>query len=129
MENKNNLLIVEMSSSALSISDDKKKDYVLEGIFGEIDVKNKNQRIYTESEYVPQIEALQQKIKSGKLLGELDHPSQFDISLKNVSHVIEELYYDGDKKQVRGKIRLLDTDAGKQAKALVDAGVPLQIFK
>ena len=127
MENKNNLLIVEMSSSALSISDDKKKDYVLEGIFGEIDVKNKNQRIYTESEYVPQIEALQQKIKSGKLLGELDHPSQFDISLKNVSHVIEELYYDGDKKQVRGKIRLLDTDAGKQAKALVDAGVPLQI--
>jgi len=127
MENKNNLLIVEMSSSALSVSDDKKKDYVLEGIFGEIDVKNKNQRIYTESEYVPQIEALQQKIKSGKLLGELDHPSQFDISLKNVSHVIEELYYDGDKKQVRGKIRLLDTDAGKQAKALVDAGVPLQI--
>ena len=127
MENKNNLLIVEMSSSALSVSDDKKKDYVLEGIFGEIDVKNKNQRIYTEAEYVPQIEALQQKITSGKLLGELDHPSQFDISLKNVSHVIEELYYDGDKKQVRGKIRLLDTDAGKQAKALVDAGVPLQI--
>ena len=127
MNNLKDLLIVEMSSSTLSVSGDKSKEYVLEGIFGEIDVKNKNQRIYTESEYVPQIEALQNKIKSGKLLGELDHPSQFDVSLKNVSHIIEELYYDKDKKQVRGKIRLLDTDAGRQAKALVDAGVPLQI--
>ena len=120
------LLIVEMSSKTLSVADGN-KDYVLEGIFGEIDVKNKNQRIYTEDEYVPQIEALQRKIKSGKLLGELDHPSQFDVSLKNVSHIIEELYYDKDNKQVRGRIRLLDTDAGRQAKALVDAGVPLQI--
>jgi hypothetical protein len=76
---------------------------------------------------VPQIEQLQDKIKSSKLLGELDHPQQFDISLKNVSHVIEELFYDKDSKHVKGKIRLLDTDAGRQAKALVDAGVPLQI--
>jgi hypothetical protein len=60
-------------------------------------------------------------------LGELDHPAQFDISLKNVSHVIEDLTYDKESKQVRGRIKLLDTDAGRQAKALVDAGVPLQI--
>jgi len=109
------------------VSDSKNGEYVLEGIFGEIDKKNKNNRIYTESEYVPQIEALQEKIKSSKLLGELDHPAKFDISLKNVSHVIEDLFYDKETKQVKGKIRLLDTDAGKQAKALVDAGVPLQI--
>ena len=80
-----------------------------------------------DSEYVPQIQALQDKIKSSKLLGELDHPQQFDISLKSVSHIIEELYYDKESKHVKGKIRLLDTDAGRQAKALVDAGVPLQI--
>ena len=122
------LLIVEMSSKTLSVAGNgESKDYVLEGIFGEIDVKNKNQRVYTEDEYVPQIDSLQAKIKSGKLLGELDHPSQFDVSLKNVSHIIEELYYDKDSKQVKGRIRLLDTDAGRQAKALVDAGVPLQI--
>ena len=124
--NQNNLLILERSSSTL-VSDSKNGEYVLEGIFGEIDKKNKNNRIYTESEYVPQIEALQEKIKSSKLLGELDHPAKFDISLKNVSHVIEDLFYDKETKQVKGKIRLLDTDAGKQAKALVDAGVPLQI--
>ena len=124
--NQNNLLILERSSSTLSF-ESKNGEYVLEGVFGEIDKKNRNNRIYTESEYVPQIEALQEKIKSSKLLGELDHPAKFDISLKNVSHVIEDLYYDKESKQVRGKIRLLDTDAGKQAKALVDAGVPLQI--
>ena len=124
--NYNNLLILERSSSTL-VSDSKSGEYVLEGIFGEIDVKNKNNRIYSEKEYLPQIEALQEKIKSSKLLGELDHPAKFDVSLKNVSHVIEELFYDQESKQVRGKIRLLDTDAGRQAKALVDAGVPLQI--
>jgi hypothetical protein len=127
MKNRKDLLIVEMSSSALTVDKNENKDYVLEGVFGQIDQKNRNNRIYTEDEYVPQIENLQAKIKSSKLLGELDHPTQFDTSLKNVSHVVEELYYDKDTKEVRGKIRLLDTDAGRQAKALVDAGVPLQI--
>ena len=127
MNNINDLLIVEMSSSALSVTTSENKEYILEGVFGQIYQKNKNNRIYTEAEYVPQIEALQAKIKASKLLGELDHPAQFDISLKNVSHVIEDLTYDKESKQVRGRIKLLDTDAGRQAKALVDAGVPLQI--
>lgn len=127
MNNTNDLLIVEMSSSVLSVKTSDNKEYILEGVFGQIDQKNRNNRIYTESEYVPQIEALQAKIKASKLLGELDHPAQFDISLKNVSHIIEELTYDKDSKEVRGRIKLLDTDAGRQAKALVDAGVPLQI--
>jgi hypothetical protein len=122
----NNLLILERSSTELEFKQEG-GTYVLEGIFGEIDKKNRNNRIYTESEYLPQIEALQAKIKSSKLLGELDHPQTFDVSLKNVSHIIEELTYDTDTKQVKGRIRLLDTDAGRQAKALVDAGVPLQI--
>ena len=122
----NNLLILERSSTELEFKQEG-GTYVLEGIFGEIDKKNRNNRIYTESEYLPQIEALQAKIKSSKLLGELDHPQTFDVSLKNVSHIIEELTYDTETKQVKGRIRLLDTDAGRQAKALVDAGVPLQI--
>ena len=122
----NNLLILERSSTELEFKQEG-GTYVLEGIFGEIDKKNRNNRIYTESEYLPQIEALQAKIKASKLLGELDHPQTFDVSLKNVSHIIEELNYDSNTKQVKGRIRLLDTEAGRQAKALVDAGVPLQI--
>ena len=127
MTNNNKLLILERSGTTLSFKQEESGAYVLEGCFGEIDKLNRNNRIYTESEYLPQIEALQAKIKSSKLLGELDHPQNFDVSLRNVSHIIEELTYNKDTKQVMGKIRLLDTDAGKQAKALVDAGVPLHI--
>jgi len=120
------LLVVERSSSELSYNNES-GEYILEGIFGEIGVKNKNNRIYDESEYVPQIKALQEKIKGGKLLGELDHPSNFDISLRNASHVIENLEYDQNSKQVKGRIRLLNTSSGREAKALVDAGVPIHI--
>ena len=124
--NTKDLLIIEKSSSELKFTSEG-GNYVLEGVFGELDKKNRNNRIYTAEEYLPQIEALQAKIKATKLLGELDHPQNFDVSLKNVSHVIEEITYDEQNKQIKGRIRLLDTDAGRQAKALVDAGVPLQI--
>lgn len=126
---KSNLLILERSLSQITINEESKNsgEYVLEGIFSEIGVKNKNNRIYDESEFIPHIEELAKQVESKKILGELDHPKQFEISLKNVSHVIESIYYDKNTKQVKGKIRLLDTDAGKQAKALVDGGVPIHI--
>lgn len=127
MSEEKNVLILERSSDTLSHQKEENGEYVLEGVFGEIDTKNKNQRIYTESEYLPHIQALQEKIEKSKLLGELDHPAQFDVSLKNVSHIIESLYYDKENKQVRGRIRLLNTEQGQQAKALVDANVPLHI--
>ena len=46
MKNTNDLLIVEMSSSALSSVQNEEKAYILEGIFGQIDQKNRNNRIY-----------------------------------------------------------------------------------
>ena len=125
-----NLLIVESSAGTttkdFTVSKDK-GGYVLEGIFGEIGIKNKNNRIYDEAEYLPQIESLQDKIKESKLLGELDHPKQFEISLERVSHVIEKLEYDKATKQVRGRIRILNTSKGKEAQALIDGGIPLHI--
>mgnify|MGYP003739092171 CR=1 FL=1 len=124
---KGNLLVLERSTSVLEANGTGDDKYVLEGTFSEIGKKNKNNRIYDEKELIPHIESLQEKIKTGKLLGELDHPKQFDVSLKNVSHVIEEINYDKANKVVTGKIRLLDTDAGKQAKALVDGGIPIHI--
>ncbi len=122
---KKSLLIIERSKAILTSTDDNK--FVLEGTFGEIGVKNKNQRIYSEDEYIPQIESLQSKISTSKLLGELDHPKQFDISLVNVSHVIEDLHYDKDSKLVKGRIRLLNTPKGKIAQDLVNDGIPLHI--
>ena len=126
MTNNKVLLVLERSSSELKATSSG-GSYVLEGVFGEIGIKNRNNRIYDEKEYLPQIENLQNRIKSGKLLGELDHPSTFDISLKNASHVITDLSYNKDTKQVMGRITLLNTSAGREAQALVDAGVPIHI--
>jgi hypothetical protein len=126
MSNNKYLLVLERSEGNLTASKDGDK-YVLEGVFTEIGVKNKNNRIYDERELMPHINELKEKLKGNKLLGELDHPKSFDISLKNASHVIEDINYDPSTKKVMGRIRLLNTDAGKQAMALVDAGVPLHI--
>ena len=126
MSNKK-LLILERSKSNLTMSKDADGSVVLEGVFTEIGVKNKNNRIYEEAEVLPHIKELQEKVKTNKLLGELDHPKDFDISLSNVSHVIENLEYDKDKKQVLGRIRLLNTSKGKEAQALIEDGIPLHI--
>ena len=45
MKKAKDLLIVEMSSSALNVTSSENKDYVLEGVFGQIDQKNRNNRI------------------------------------------------------------------------------------
>lgn len=125
MSNKT-LLIVERSESRLnSLNEDEK--YVLEGTFTEVGVKNNNNRIYDEKELLPHINELKKMCEGNKLLGELDHPKSFDISLQNASHVIESIDYDKANKKVTGRIRLLNTDAGRNARALVDAGVPLHI--
>ena len=126
MSNKK-LLILERSKSNLSMTKDADGSVVLEGVFTEIGVKNKNNRIYEEAEVLPHIKELQEKVKTNKLLGELDHPKDFDISLSNVSHVIEDLKYDEGKKQVLGRIRLLNTSKGKEAQALIEDGIPLHI--
>jgi hypothetical protein len=127
MSNKNQfLLVLERSSGNLAASKEGEK-YVLEGIFTEVGKKNKNNRIYDEKELIPHINEMKQKLKGNKLLGELDHPKSFDISLKNASHVIESIDYDPTTKLVTGRIKLLNTDAGKQAQALVDAEIPLHI--
>jgi len=122
-----NLLILERSTADLAATTNSDGSVILEGIFTELGVKNKNNRIYEVEEVLPHIKELQAKVKTKKLLGELDHPKDFDISLSNVSHVIEELTYDEVKKQVRGRIRLLNTTKGKEAKALIEDGIPLHI--
>lgn len=121
------LLILERSQSNLLQNVSADGAIILEGVFTEFGVRNKNNRIYEEKEVLPHINELNEKVKSGKLLGELDHPKDFDISLSNVSHVIESLDYDSEKKQVMGRIRLLNTSKGKEAQSLIRDGIPLHI--
>lgn len=126
MSNKQFVMILERSGENLSVSK-KNDDYVLEGVFAQFGVENNNHRIYEEKEYLPHMDYLKKKIEENRLLGELDHPEKFDISLNKVSHLIESISYDAKKRQVVGKIRLLDTPSGQIAKNLVDSGVPISI--
>ena len=127
MSEKQTVLILERSSQNLKkISKDGRT--VLEGVFAEFGVENRNGRVYEEREYLPHLEYLQKDIKNGNLLGELDHPERFEVSLGNVSHKISELWYDQGKRQILGRIEILDgTPKGQIAKSLLEAGVPLSI--
>ena len=123
---KRNLLILERSSQNLQKYDDKGKT-VLEGVFAEFGVENRNGRVYEEKEYLPHLEYLKKDIANGNLLGELDHPERFEVALGNVSHRVTDLWYDGDKRQVKGRVEILPTPKGQIAENLLKAGVPLSI--
>ena len=60
-----------------------------------------------------------------RALGELDHPDDSVINLKNVSHMVTDIWWDGDG--VMGKVRVLDTPSGNILKNLVQGGVKLGI--
>jgi len=123
-----NVLILERSSKNLKKSGSDKGKTVLEGVFAEFGIENRNGRVYEEKEYLPHLEYLKNDINTGNLLGELDHPERFEVALGNVSHRISELWYDQGKRQILGRIEILEgTPKGQIAKALLDAGVPLSI--
>ena len=126
MSNKKLLMILERSGENLAVSKTN-DEYVLEGVFAQFGVENNNHRIYEEQEYLPHLDYLKKKSSENRLLGELDHPDKFDISLSKVSHLIEDVKYDAKKRQIVGRIKLLDTPSGQIAKNLVDTGVPISI--
>jgi len=119
-------MILERSGENLNVNKTN-DEYVLEGVFAQFGVENNNNRIYEEKEYLPHLDYLKKKIQENRLLGELDHPDKFDISLSKVSHLIEDIKYDAKKRQIVGRIKLLDTPSGQIAKNLVDSGVPVSI--
>lgn len=122
------VMILEKSNFILERkTENKDGSYILEGVFAEFDIENENGRIYEAVEYLPHLKYLNVKINENRLLGELDHPEKFDITLNNVSHLIESIEYDAPNKRVIGKIKILSTHAGQQARALIDDGVKLSI--
>ena len=68
------------------------------------------------------------KENGGRILGELDHPEgRFEVSMKEASHMITDLWYDDKTKCVMGKLEVLDTPNGKILKELINAGYPLYV--
>ena len=121
------LLIVERCDANLSQHTEDDDSIVLEGVFTTFNQKNRNGRIYESADFLPHVENLQGAIASRSLLGELDHPHNFETSLANASHVVESLKFDEQQNAIVGRIKLLHTSRGMDARALVKDGIPLHI--
>ncbi len=97
----------------------------LVGICQKAGTKNGNGRVYRKETLQREVENYQNAIRERRSLGELDHPDDSVINLKNSSHLVTKMWWDGDN--VMGKIEVLDTPSGNILKALVRSGVKLGI--
>ena len=95
------------------------------GILATAEVKNGNGRYYPKELWEREMDKYNQVIEENRATGELDHPDSTIISLKNVSHIIRETYWEGDK--VIGKIEILPTTSGNILKALIENNVQVGV--
>ena len=123
---KDSVFIIEHINEAVTVTKEN-NDIILEGTAAVFGIMNENNRVYEKQEYLPHLQYLNEKISQRRLFGELDHPQKFEVSLANVSHVIETLIYDEPSNSVKIKVRLLDTPCGRIAKTLVEAGCVISI--
>ena len=123
------VLIVENSTNSLSLNENaspKRDEYLLNGVFTEFDIVNRNERIYTAEKFLPALQELNERMTSlGVVYGEYDHPDVFDTSLSRSSHILKKAAFVRESNRVEGEIRLLNTYWGKEAKALVSDGCPI----
>ena len=98
---------------------------VVEGILATAEVKNGNGRYYSRDLWNREIDKYKELIKENRATGELDHPESQVINLKNVSHNIKDVWWDGDN--VMGKIEILPTPCGNILKALVESGITVGV--
>jgi len=122
-------LITEHLEQIEYISEAKKdggKDVYIEGVFMQAEKQNRNKRIYPKAV----LEAacgkyVKEQVKTGRAVGELNHPEGPSINLDKVSHRITELNWNGNN--VVGKALILDTPMGKIVKGLVEGGCKLGV--
>ena len=113
------------------LSEAQKREVIQEGavyLVGRIqtaDKKNGNGRVYPMKVLKKEVDNYKKIVADGRATGELDHPDDSVINLKNVSHMITDCWWEG--KDVMGKIKVLDTPSGRILKDLINAGVKLGI--
>jgi len=98
---------------------------LVEGILATAEVKNGNGRYYSKELWEREIDKYKEVVKENRATGELDHPESSIINLKNVSHIIRDMWWDGDN--VIGKIEVLPTSAGNILKALIENNVQVGV--
>jgi hypothetical protein len=102
------------------------KDVYIEGVFMQAEKQNRNNRIYPKEVLAEATKKyVSEQVKTGRAVGELNHPEGPQINLDKVSHRITELKWNGD--DVVGKALILDTPMGKIVKGLVEGGCKLGV--
>jgi hypothetical protein len=96
----------------------KRGNPMVSGILSTVEVKNGNGRYYSRELWIREIEKYADAIRERRAIGELDHPDAAIINLKNVSHNINKLWWEGDN--IIGEIEILPTPSGNILKALVE---------
>ena len=96
------------------------------GTLQRADAKNQNGRVYPKN--ILEREAtkyMDNFVKQRRAMGELDHPESSVVNLKNVSHNITDMGWDGD--DLVGTVEILPTPSGNILKDLLKAGILLGI--
>jgi len=102
------------------------KQYVIEGIFLQSEIVNKNGRKYPKAILDAEVNRyIEEYVKDKRAWGELCHVDSPIIDLNRVSHLITELKQDGNN--WIGRAIITDSVAGKNVKALLDVGGKLGV--
>tara|TARA_Y100000310_G_scaffold283942_1_gene306283 strand:+ start:78 stop:692 length:615 start_codon:yes stop_codon:yes gene_type:complete len=97
----------------------------LSGVMQRAEAKNGNGRVYPQSILEREVSNYKKLVKERRALGELDHPEDSVVNLKNASHLVTDIWWNG--KDVLGKVKLLETPSGQILRSLVESGVKLGI--
>jgi len=106
--------------------EDGKKNYFIEGIFMQGDLKNRNGRIYPSATLESEMQRYDKEfIQTKRALGELGHPDGPQINGDRVSHLITDMRREGN--DFYGKAKILSTPMGEIVKSLLDEGVKIGV--
>ena len=89
------------------------------------ETKNQNGRVYPRDILSREAKSFQQLIDERRALGELDHPESTTVNLRNVSHNITAMKFDGD--DLIGDIEVLTTPSGNILRELLRNGIKLGV--
>ena len=98
---------------------------ILTGKLQQAEVENGNGRVYPKAILEREMKNYMLLVKESRALGELDHPDDSIINLKNASHMVTDVWWDNNS--VMGKVKVLNTPSGKILQQLVSDGVKLGI--
>ena len=98
---------------------------ILTGKLQEAECQNGNGRIYPKLILEREINNYKRFVNERRALGELDHPDSSVVNLQNVSHLVTDIWWDGNN--VMGKLEVLNTPSGNILKELVNSNVKMGI--